>query len=259
MKKNIKYDTIIPIGCSCVAAQALRENKKRSRSFPLDWIKPTHITSAVDFLENHFRDFFNKEDLQRKQECDNRKNIGYINARTNLLFVHDFKSENTFDEEYELVKEKYNRRIERIYQTVNEKQNILFFYVHVPLFFKEKILEKEIISAYHHLLKIFPHKNIHLLCVSLDGSGDGYIKKELADNIDYVSCFECQTDETDENFLDYCKYRPNMNKLLKAYQVKKSYKDYMYKFFYKVLDALCKLLPAKKIKEKVRMMYKEYK
>ena len=31
------------------------------------------------------------------------------------------------------------------------------------------------------------------------------------------------------------------------------------KLGYKTLDALCKLLPAKKLKERVRMMYKEYK
>ena len=254
-----KFDIIIPIGCSCMSAIGLRENKKRSRSFPLDWITPTSLGKAVDFIENHFQDFFNKQDFVRDPENDNRKNISYVNTRTKLSFFHDFKDENKFDEEYVALKEKYDRRIERIYTTIRDNRDILFLHVYISQCFGKQPDTEEIKREFARLQALFPKNNMHLLFVLLGKEGKGFAKKALTDKIDYVECYGAEGADADTEKLDYCKYRSGMNLLLKDYPVKRNWKDYFRKLGYKTLDALCKLLPAKKLKEKIRMMYKEYK
>lgn len=110
----MKFDIIIPMGCYCASAQALKSVKKRSRSLPFDWVGPLSFDQAVRFLETGFEGFFEKEDLV-KYEKDTKKNVGYVNTRNNLLFLHDFKEVAHFDEEYVQLREKYERRIKRIY------------------------------------------------------------------------------------------------------------------------------------------------
>lgn len=255
-----KFDIIIPIGSSCAAAQALRETKKRSCSFPLDWVGKTPLPMSVDFIENHFQDFFNKQDLVHDPERDNRKNIGYVNTRTKLLFLHDFKDENKFDEEYAAVKEKYDRRIERIYSSIAAARRVLFFYLYEPWSDNWRPVDADILTDFERLQALFPKKDISLLYVFLNSDkGEGFSKRKLSDKVDFIDCFEAQGGEIDENFRNYCKYRANIYHLLEDYPVKRNWKDYFRKLGYKTLDALCKLLPAKKLKERVRMMYKEYK
>ena len=59
----MKFDIIIPMGCYCASAQALKSVKKRSRSLPFDWVGPLSFDQAVRFLETGFEGFFEKEDL----------------------------------------------------------------------------------------------------------------------------------------------------------------------------------------------------
>lgn len=127
----MKFDIIIPMGCYCASAQALKSVKKRSRSLPFDWVGPLSFDQAVRFLETGFEGFFEKEDLV-KYEKDTKKNVGYVNTRNNLLFLHDFKEVAHFDEEYVQLREKYERRIKRIYQTIRDSKDILYLHVHTP-------------------------------------------------------------------------------------------------------------------------------
>ena len=76
----MKFDIIIPMGCYCASAQALKSVKKRSRSLPFDWVGPLSFDQAVRFLETGFEGFFEKEDLV-KYEKDTKKNVGYVNTR----------------------------------------------------------------------------------------------------------------------------------------------------------------------------------
>ena len=50
----MKFDIIIPMGCYCASAQALKSVKKRSRSLPFDWVGPLSFDQAVRFLETGF-------------------------------------------------------------------------------------------------------------------------------------------------------------------------------------------------------------
>ena len=149
----MKFDIIIPMGCYCASAQALKSVKKRSRSLPFDWVGPLSFDQAVRFLETGFEGFFEKEDLV-KYEKDTKKNVGYVNTRNNLLFLHDFKEVAHFDEEYVQLREKYERRIKRIYQTIRDSKDILYLHVHTPDMMDRLPADEELQAALERLRKM---------------------------------------------------------------------------------------------------------
>ncbi len=257
----MKYDIIIPIGCSCVGAQALREAKKRRRSLPFDWIGPTSLEKAVTLLENHFEGFFQKENMQRDREKDTKKNIGYLDTGSNLLFLHDFKDENNFDEEFELLKEKYNRRIDRLYETTKDLKDILYLYCFAPKWF-DGIMpsDEEIKTLFARLCALNPGKKPSLLFINLsEESGDVCAFRKISEQIDFCDCYKNSEVPENDDFLDYYWYRGNLQTILKKYGVKTHLKDYLKKILYKTLDALGHILPNGHLRSKLRMLYKEYK
>ena len=161
----MKFDIIIPMGCYCASAQALKSVKKRSRSLPFDWVGPLSFDQAVRFLETGFEGFFEKEDLV-KYEKDTKKNVGYVNTRNNLLFLHDFKEVAHFDEEYVQLREKYERRIKRIYQTIRDSKDILYLHVHTPDMMDRLPADEELQAALERLRKMYPEK-ITVCCLSI--------------------------------------------------------------------------------------------
>lgn len=127
-----KNEIYIPIGTNCSIASYLRHIGYRKEAFPFDWTV-TPIQSAIELINNGFEDFFKKENLVfleptnrllfKENGIDVQVSEEIItpvyDKRYNILFVHDF-SENA-QEEYELVKEKYMKRIKRIKDVLEDK------------------------------------------------------------------------------------------------------------------------------------------
>lgn len=257
----MKFDIIIPMGCFCASAQALRSVKKRTRSLPFDWIAPLSFEQAVCFLSNGFDGFFEKEDLQ-KFEKDTRKNVGYINTRNHLLFMHDFVNVDRFDEEYVFLKEKYERRIQRMYQTITDSKDILYLHIfHINQLGREPS-EQELVQGMDRLHQMYPGKNQRLLFINLAENEEGkrgFEKRNVREDIDYYDCYRNPDAEFDEHFPDYVYFQKNVEAILNLYRVRKNVKDIMKKLAFKSLDALARLVPSRRVREKVRMFYKEYK
>ena len=255
----MKFDIIIPMGMYCASAQALRAVKKRSRSLPFDWIIPLSFEKAVSFIENDFKDFFNKEDLIRFRE-DNKKHIGYKNKKTGLVFLHDFTIEDQFDTEYELIKEKYDRRIQRLYQTIKASKNIL--YIHIYDHKSDlKQTKEEAFIALEKLQKRYPDKNQHLCFIDLikKDTNKAFEQQKINDCIDYYECYADNSVVRQEGQPSYVYFQSHIEDILRLYTVKTSLKDRFKKFVYKVADGLAGILPSKHLKERLRMFYKEYK
>ena len=227
----MKFDIIIPMGCYCASAQALKSVKKRSRSLPFDWVGPLSFDQAVRFLETGFEGFFEKEDLV-KYEKDTKKNVGYVNTRNNLLFL------------------------------LRDSKDILYLHVHTPDMMDRLPADEELQAALERLRKMYPEKNHRLLFVNLAETEEGktgFEKREIGGGIDYYDCYRDRDAAFDENFPGFVYFKKNVEAVLKAYKVRKNVKDVMKKFAFKLLDALSRLVPSRRVREKTRMLYKEYK
>lgn len=123
---------IIPFGEDCLITFSLRNLEKRNSSLPFDWLgyegkEGIYFSAAVDILCNEFKDFLNLEDLVVIGPTGNEdKGIHVTNTKTGFRYKHDFFDGRSIDEQFPSIKEKYNRRISRLLDLLNNGGNFLF-------------------------------------------------------------------------------------------------------------------------------------
>lgn len=132
---------IISLGFDCSAARYIRRIGKRKLAFPFDWAV-TPIQSAIELFRTDFKDFLNENDLiflpptPRKLIDDNDIEIivtrdlitPCISKKYNILLPHDFTKEGSKD--LSMVKDKYHKRINRMYDLFKETDNNFIFVAH---------------------------------------------------------------------------------------------------------------------------------
>lgn len=158
MKRRRKrtYDYAISLGASCQPAWHLAKNGLRDKSYPLDWLNSRRTDAVCTLLKTGFQDFFEKPLLQPQRSGVN-KVLGFHHTKYGLVFWHDFKSIQNFDENFELRKEVYLRRIARLYERLRSEASVLF----VRLYINREEAE-EIVST---LTGTFPSLDFTLLAL----------------------------------------------------------------------------------------------
>ena len=134
--------------------------------------------------------------------------------------------------------------------------------LHTPDMMDRLPADEELQAALERLRKMYPEKNHRLLFVNLAETEEGktgFEKREIGGGIDYYDCYRDRDAAFDENFPGFVYFKKNVEAVLKAYKVRKNVKDVMKKFAFKLLDALSRLVPSRRVREKTRMLYKEYK
>lgn len=162
---NGEYDFIFGIGAACSCTQTLRNCCLQFRSYPLDWLYGGDLKTRIDLLVNHFTDFINQEDLKKVDEKDYplHRDI-YCNLKNGIVFNHDFEFHQRLEDTYPAVKEKYDRRIKRLYEHIKSAQKILIVYMQSPdTTISIKKAEKQIKQNFFKITEKYPDKNIQLL------------------------------------------------------------------------------------------------
>lgn len=125
------YDAIVSIGPHCITASHLEHLGLRVGSYPFDWLRDLSVEKALYFIDTKFKDFLIKENLQPKEppSCDNGLKYDlYQDKLHGIYFVHDFPKDRPFDIAFDMVKEKYDRRINRLLDRIERSKSILFLY-----------------------------------------------------------------------------------------------------------------------------------
>jgi hypothetical protein len=123
IKENIsqpvsQYDNCVSLGWFCGTASSLSKLGLRSQSGPFDWYF-SHYGAVLNQIENDFQDFMVKDNLEIV-DGDTKK---FRDIKYGFHYIHDVKED--FESEYELIRNKYFRRVERFRQTI--KQPTVFF------------------------------------------------------------------------------------------------------------------------------------
>lgn len=122
--------TYISLGPTCSVAYQLQKLGKKKESLPFDWIRCPNIKDVIYLIENNFEGFLDGisfvrndtkfpiiKDSEIFDEVADKETKVYRNEKLNIGFFHDFKEGITLDD----VREKYNRRIKRFYETVKDE------------------------------------------------------------------------------------------------------------------------------------------
>ena len=116
-----RFDFIVPSGYFCVTGYHLRHARLHGETLPFDWLDGVTPELFAGFLESRFRDFLELPQLipeGKKEEGD-----GHYRFRmpSGVVFVHDFARPDPA-EEFAEVKQKYDRRIKRLFDNSDPKQ-----------------------------------------------------------------------------------------------------------------------------------------
>lgn len=122
--------TYISLGPTCSVAYQLQKLEKKKESLPFDWIRCPNIKDVIYLITNNFQGFLDNisfvrddtkfpiiRDSEIFDDVLDKETKVYRNEKLNLGFFHDFKDGVTLED----VKEKYDRRIKRFYETVKNE------------------------------------------------------------------------------------------------------------------------------------------
>ena len=196
MKK--KYDFIASIGEACICSESLRKSLLQIKSLPFDWLLSHDILTNLDIVLNDFKDFLMEDYLEQsgenKPNDDNKRNWSYVykNTKYQLNFIHDFKYGIEFEENYPKVVQKYQRRIDRFFKSIEDAKSILFVYIERPKTNEEQIADLNLLVDYQKKLEEkFPNKNIDILYFRMDWDRKykDRIEKQLSEHVTFCQFY----------------------------------------------------------------------
>ncbi len=127
-----RYDLILSLGGNCAAAHNLIIRNLRFTSLPFDWLymdTPYPLSAINSCFKEDFKNFLLKENLVEMQKDPNSSHLStvhYLDKYTEYRWVNHFYKKIDEDNEYERVKQKFNKRIERLYQLFHQSKAVLF-------------------------------------------------------------------------------------------------------------------------------------
>ncbi len=162
-----QFDMVISLGEDCACAMYLKKCLLRDASYPFDWLCHALFEKRIELLLNQFDGFLQKENMRQliKPTTGLRdlENDSYEDVNNGFYFYHDFKANLPFEVAFGGVKEKYNRRIRRLYENVAKHEKVLFVWWSRD----KKIDADDLLKAQRRLSECFK-KNIYLLVFEND-------------------------------------------------------------------------------------------
>jgi len=168
------YDFVFSLGYACNCASNLSACLLREYSYPFDWVTGANFEERIEILLNDFNCYFEKEELefgdQPSHIQEQTSHIFYRNRKNGIIFMHDFpqnESSLNLDNIYSSIREKYDKRINRLLNILKEKNyNVLCVYIQQRVI---KISNDQIISLHNKLRQKFK-ANIDMLFVRYEPS-----------------------------------------------------------------------------------------
>lgn len=124
------YDEVVSLGTACQAAWQLEGSGMRRFAYPFDWlVTPFH--GLIPFIANQGAGFLERDKLEIIKTLPGKATFLHVADLTyDIHFIHDFHGTESIDN-YDKIKSKYERRIQRFFSLMQSNKKILFFRVQV--------------------------------------------------------------------------------------------------------------------------------
>lgn len=244
-----KFDLVVSIGEDCACTSYLRRCNLQNFSYPFDWLTNAPIENRIDLICNDFKDFLNPEDLEIMQKPTafkaDPKHDYYKNNKNELYFWHDFPNETSFQSSYLKVSEKYQRRIERLYNDIENSQKILFTWLsHTKLHSEDEIQE-----AYQKLNMKFKNKEIYLLVIENNIENKSV---KLKDEHILIINHDTITDDKKHHYDQTMGNKFNNLKVFSKIKLKTSFVGKLKRWLFAFCKLIIGLIPIKKTRQKLK-------
>ena len=249
-----EYDFIFSLGEACSSTEALRKSDLQVVSNPLDWVVGPTFEERINFLLNDFENFLNIEDLM-PLNCTNDAEINlcdvYLNKRNNITFNHEFPVGCDYKTHFNKIKEKYNRRIKRLYEKINNAEKVLVVYIETPNNKNKLDDNNRLIDGLNKIKTKFPNKQIDLLYFINDTS---YKIMEYKTDIitNEITKITGNYNRLDENLPPHVVNFEYFKEIFKQYKLKLPISFYIKNI---IIRYLILLIPSHTTRRKIRRKY----
>lgn len=127
-----EYDLVFSMGAACACTECLRDAGLQFSSFPFDWLFGSTLPRRTDILVDGCDNWLRLEDLEHVFSATVIRTEAYRNNSTGITFNHDFPAGVPIAESIAGVREKYDRRFERLRSLIGRGGNVLAVYVTPP-------------------------------------------------------------------------------------------------------------------------------
>jgi hypothetical protein len=202
----------IPLGDHCAVSEILKDLGLRKCSYPFDWISHTSLIRKTNLLTNigFISELMEKHDVKEvvQKLIGNAFEPGNRKIFNNMWFPHDEGEQND-------IIAKYERRFERLYNDIHDKQNIF-----IMLTRHTTILETEFISILSTILSY--NKNNKILFIS--GSDHPYLNDpKYSGSVIFKFIFYDIKKLNKQYTIDYNHFRPAIREFMRELFSKMGY------------------------------------
>jgi len=196
-----RYDLVFSMGAACACTECLRKAGLQFGSFPFDWVSGSTLVKRTDILVDDGDNWLKLENLEHVFSASVIRTEAYRNNATGITFNHDFPAGVPIEESIARVREKYDRRFERLRSLLVRGGRVLAVYATTPPNGLAPTAEE---AAYcrHRLGERFPAAEVDVLVLR---PGDGAeVREEFSgDGVRIVSFdYRSRTDTTGVNPVD---------------------------------------------------------
>lgn len=128
-----KYDLAISVGGACSTTEAMRAAGLQWATLPLDWSGGPTFREKAELINADFARWLTKSGLHPLPAVKFSREIYMKDDVLGYTFNHDFSFGVPFDEDYERVKAKFDRRIRRMYDLIDSSKRVLLVWIGVPI------------------------------------------------------------------------------------------------------------------------------
>lgn len=156
------FDLIFSLGENCSVAHYLHRFKLRDMSSPFDWLCNATLQTRINLLISGFSGFLEKENLVKIDSSEH--NDCYHDRKLDFKFLHDFPKGRMLDDSFGEVKEKYNRRIDRLLKRISCSRKVLIVWAG----FDGPAADEEFVGGLQKLKDAYPGVEFYLLVIEND-------------------------------------------------------------------------------------------
>lgn len=184
MRKH--YDVLFSLGAGCASSQALRMANLQFASYPFDWSGGSDIVTRARLIANGFDHWLDADQLELTDVILGKYNRRIYRHRiTKITFAHDFPVDGYLEDELPAIREKYERRIRRLYADVERAKDVLVVYNEIP--YRPKAPDADILEAHRLIQGRFPGVNVDLVHFSEDITAKKMRTTALSDHVTTVA------------------------------------------------------------------------
>lgn len=186
-KGKKKYDLIFSFGNTCACSVLLRRNKLQYASYPFDWIGLNPFSGKIQWLLTHCEHFLNKESLiitDRPTDEETDMTCEYCkDTQTGCYFVHDFPIGVPLEQSFDRIYQKYQRRIDRLYQRLGKSKKTLIIWYSLIW----RLDENELKESRKKLNEYFYPTQVDLLVIENNKDVKGIQEENIAEGVTRIT------------------------------------------------------------------------